>query len=60
MSGGISASAMRNRPREDEYKAHLKINLTNGANNLSLRCSITDKSNSPINKECTASASINF
>lgn len=60
MIGGISASAMGNRPREDEYKAHLKINLTNGTNNLSLRCSITDKSSSPMNKECTASANINF
>ena len=60
MSGGISASAMRNRPREDEYKAHLEISLTNGTNNLTLQCSITGKPNSPINKECTASASINF
>lgn len=60
MSGGISASTMRNRPREDEYKAHLEISLTNGTNNLTLQCSITDKSNSPINKECIASASINF
>lgn len=60
LGGGLSSSFT---PKEDESlknSAYLKISVTNGANNMSIRCSITEKSNSPINKECTASASIKF
>ncbi len=60
LGGGLSSSFT---PKEDESlksSAYLKISVTSGANNMSIRCSITEKSNSPINKECTASASIKF
>jgi len=39
---------------------YMKIKLTSGTNNFSLGCSITDNSDRPVNKGCTASASVNF
>ena len=60
MSGGINSSFT---PKKDEtYKnsVHLKINVISGTNNMSIRCSITDESNSSRSKECSASASLKF
>jgi len=60
LSGGINSSFT---PKKDEaYKnsVHLKINVISGTNNMSIRCSITDESNSSTSKECSASASLKF
>jgi hypothetical protein len=58
--GGISSSFTPKTGKTPNSSGYLKIGLTSGASSLSLRCSITDDSNSPTNKECTASANLNF
>ena len=60
LGGGISSSRKEQVKRDTENSAHFKVKITNGAHSLLLRCSVTDKSNSPTNKECSASASIKF
>ena len=60
LNSGLNSSFTPKIAEDYKNTAYMKINLTSGTNNVSLRCSITEKSNSPINKECTASASINF
>lgn len=57
LSGGISSSFTPKRDESLKSSAYLKVNVTNGTNNMSIRCAITDDSN---NKECTAKASIKF
>jgi hypothetical protein len=60
LSGGISSRKGRDKTKNSENTAYFKAHITSGAHSILLRCSVTDKSNSPINKECSASASIKF
>ena len=60
VTGGLSSSTQAERGGKFENSTYLKVNLTSGANNISIRCSVTDTSNGPANKGCAASASINF
>jgi hypothetical protein len=60
LSGGISSRKGRDKTKNSESTAYFKAHITSGAHSILLRCSVTDKSNSPINKECSASASIKF
>jgi hypothetical protein len=60
VNGGLSASTLLRENQKSEMSVYMKIKLTSGTNNFSLGCSITDNSDRPVNKECTASASVNF
>jgi len=60
LGGGLSSSMKERRDESIQTSVYLKINVINGTNNMSLRCSITDNSNSPTSKGCTANASLNF
>ncbi|MBQ0731463.1 MAG: hypothetical protein KBT75_12225, partial [Oleispira antarctica] len=60
LSGGISSSFIPKTERKIENSVYFKAKITSGAHSLLLSCSVTDKSNSPTNKECSASASIKF
>lgn len=60
VSGGLTSSIKEKSNDKFKQSAYIKMHLSSGTNNFSLGCSITDKPNSPINKECTASASVNF
>lgn len=60
LNSGLRSSTQEENNNIFENSAYLEVNLTNGSNNLSLRCSITDKNNSSANKECSVNANINF
>ncbi|MFT4907350.1 MAG: hypothetical protein ACI978_001432 [Oleispira sp.] len=60
LGGGISSSFIPKTERKIENSVYFKAKITSGAHSLLLSCSVTDKSNSPTNKECSASASIKF
>lgn len=60
LGGGLNASITEKSDDKFNKSAHMKIKIINGANNVSIACSVTDKTNGQINKECTASASIKF
>jgi hypothetical protein len=60
LGGGLSSSMKERRDESIQTSVYLKINVINGTNNMSLRCSITDNSKSPTSAGCTANASLNF
>ena len=60
LGGGLSTSIEEKSGDKFNRSAHMNIKIISGANSVLIDCSVMDKSNGQINKECTARASIKF